>query len=343
MDGARDGEDHETDARGVAQNDPVTIVIRAADPADTGRMRTKREVYERPARRVSRVGGVAIVSALLLSGCATVSEEPAAQPSDPLLRTVGLATVLDDGDGAELCLGGVAESYPPQCGGPRLIGWAWEGFEESFEEANGVRWGLFAVEGHYDADANTFDVTTISDMPLESRPVPQTDFSTPCAEPDGGWRVSDSSAVTMEDREEAFAVAATLDGYAGAWVDRVPHEMPSPTPGDDDSQIAYEEAMNDPLFTIINVQVTGDPAVAEERLREVWSGMLCVTTAERTEAELLDIVHELIDTDGSLGVGTGTNNNVELSVIYDDGTLQRELDEKYGEGVVIVSSALVAA
>ena len=125
-------------------------------------------------------------------------------------------------------------------------------------------------------------------------------------------------------------------------MDQQPHEIPSPAPGDDESQIAYEEAMNDPLYTVINVRVTGDTVAAEEKLRDVWSGMLCVTGAERSEAELLDIVNDLTSVPNSLGVGTDVlDNTVNFSVIYDDGALQRELDEKYGEGVVEVDSALV--
>jgi hypothetical protein len=58
--------------------------------------------------------GVLIVAALVLSGCGMVDDEPGAQSPDGLVRTTSLATVLDDGDGAELCVGGVAESYPPQ-------------------------------------------------------------------------------------------------------------------------------------------------------------------------------------------------------------------------------------
>ena len=292
--------------------------------------------------RASLVCGVTLVSALLTSGCGVADDAPAAEPPDGLVRTAYLATVLDDGDGPELCLGAVAESYPPQCGGPALVGWDWADHEGTFEEASGVRWGAYALEGRYDADGSTFEVESVSDEPPATTPPADMDFSTPCEEPDGGWRVRDTSAVAMEDRDAAFELAESLVGYAGAWVDQQPHEIPSPTPGDGDSQIAYEEAMNDPLYTIVNVQVTGDIAAAEAKLREVWSGMLCVSHAERSEAELLDILHDLTSDPNSLGAGTNVlNNSVEISVIYDDGTLQRELDEKYGEGVVDVFPALV--
>jgi hypothetical protein len=44
---------------------------------------------------------------------------------------------------------------------------------------------------------------------------------------------------------------------------------------------------------------------------------------------------------GSLGSGAGNIDNVvHLTIVYDDGSLQRRLDEQYGEGVVDVSSAL---
>lgn len=47
-------------------------------------------------------------------------------------------TVIDSGDGPELCLGGVSDSLPPQCGGPVLDGLVMDGWAES---QNGVSWG----------------------------------------------------------------------------------------------------------------------------------------------------------------------------------------------------------
>ena len=87
------------------------------------------------------------------------------------------------------------------------------------------------------------------------------------------------------------------------------------------------------------------PAAAEAVLGQMWDGPLCVTTAERTEAQLRTIQDEVTTSNGSpLGAGvdvlTGT---VELTVTYDDGTLQSELDELHGDGVVRVTSALVPA
>jgi hypothetical protein len=52
------------------------------------------------------------------SGTPIPTEIPAA--SGPV-HTRGLVTVMDTGS-PELCLGPVAESYPPQCGGPPRAG-----------------------------------------------------------------------------------------------------------------------------------------------------------------------------------------------------------------------------
>ena len=89
-------------------------------------------------RRLSPAALAVSVSALsLLTACGNEADDtravdPAAsgEPStsaaatgaptpvpDEQVRTRGLVTVLDSGDGPELCLGAVAESYPPQCGG----------------------------------------------------------------------------------------------------------------------------------------------------------------------------------------------------------------------------------
>lgn len=53
-----------------------------------------------------------------------------------------------DGE-AELCLGALLESYPPQCSGVRLHGWSWDGVEGS-ETSGDATWGSYVVQGSYD-------------------------------------------------------------------------------------------------------------------------------------------------------------------------------------------------
>ena len=75
---------------------------------------------------------------VVLSACGTESGDTAADPGGqpPMPTTIpaapgevstrGIVTILDDGEGPELCLGAVAESWPPQCGGPPVLGWDWK-------------------------------------------------------------------------------------------------------------------------------------------------------------------------------------------------------------------------
>ncbi|MDP2774436.1 MAG: hypothetical protein Q8O61_12860, partial [Nocardioides sp.] len=161
---------------------------------------------------------------VLLAGCGTdtgtgtVTDTGDPSGPDAALTTRYPVTVLDDGDGAELCLGGVLESLPPQCGGPRLLGWDWADVEAgTYEERSGVTWGDFLVEGTYDGR----DFTPTSVTPADEVELPEPDdtdrFATPCPEPEGGWPVAASA--TQHDVDQTFRRAAQLDGYAGSWLD----------------------------------------------------------------------------------------------------------------------------
>lgn len=107
-------------------------------------------------------------SALVLSACATStggSPGPAADapsgyslgslsPAPPEGEVVAQGTVMDVSGTVELCLGAIAESYPPQCSGIPLNGWSWEGVDGS-ESSGEVRWGAYAVQGTYDGTSFT--------------------------------------------------------------------------------------------------------------------------------------------------------------------------------------------
>lgn len=72
-----------------------------------------------------------------------------------------LVTVIDSGDGPELCIGGVATSLPPQCSGPVAAGLDMEGWSE---ELNGVRWGDRSVVVTWPPIDGV--VTVVADSPL---------------------------------------------------------------------------------------------------------------------------------------------------------------------------------
>lgn len=122
-------------------------------------------------RRLPALGLLAVV-ALALGACATPpasggpdvvapigpgSDAPVTlAPHPPFGEVTAQGTVMEVGGEVELCLGAIAESYPPQCSGIPLQGWSWDGVEGS-ETASGVTWGAYAVQGTYDGE--TFTIT----------------------------------------------------------------------------------------------------------------------------------------------------------------------------------------
>lgn len=261
------------------------------------------------------------------SGASAPSEAPTAIPAaEGEVRTLGLATVLDSGKGPELCLGAVAESYPPQCSGLPMTGWDWDDNPEH-EEAVGTRWGSFALTGTF--DGTTFDVVSAVPAMLYQGPaIEEEEPTTPCSEPEGGWKVVDPDTATSESLDATLTAASVLEGYASAWLDQ------SATP-------ASTSGTFDPDGFVLNVAVTGDTAAAEEKLRETWGGPLCVSTAENTERELQSVQAGLNTLPGMLFTGSPRPDHIELDVVHDDGSIQAWLDEEYGQGLVEVTSMLV--
>src|SRR5690349_16474283 len=178
---------------------------------------------------------------------------------DGEVRTSGLVTVLDAGDGPEMCLGAVAESYPPQCGGPAVADFDWG--DVGSEEASGVRWGSYALTGTF--DGSTFTVTDA---------IPAALYDT-MAQPEAGGldpacddaEATDPDKATPEDMDATLTAASALPTYATAWLSN----------------------------GTISVAVTEDPEGAEAELRKTWGGLLCVTTVEKTDADLNAINEEL--------------------------------------------------
>lgn len=132
------------------------------------------------------------------SGPPKPTEIPAA---DGPVRTRSLATVMDAG-GPELCLGPVAESYPPQCGGPPIANWDWSaGYtHQAFDRQGDIRWGQFAVTGTF--DGSSFEVTDA---------IPAALYDVPAEEPAPG-------AAPARDHSEAelAAIAEEVGGLPGA-------------------------------------------------------------------------------------------------------------------------------
>lgn len=228
---------------------------------------------------------------------------------DGEVRTSGLVTVLDSGGGPEMCLGAVAESYPPQCGGPALADFDWG--DVGSEEAGGVTWGQYALTGTY--DGTTFTVTDaipaalydVMKQPGAGGLDPACDDAT----------TTDPEKATPEDMDATLAAASALPTYASSWLSN----------------------------GTISVAVTGDAEAAESTLRETWGGLLCVTVVEKSDADLNEVNQELQAALGDqlLTSGSSAPDSLDAQVVYDDGSIQEWADATYGDGLVRISSALV--
>ena len=276
------------------------------------------------------LAAAAVLTVLGATACSTEAEMRAVDPAsgsgaaadassgavpqpvpDGEVSTSGLVTVIDAGDGPELCLGPVAESYPPQCGGPALADFDWG--DVGSEEASGVRWGSYALTGTF--DGSTFTVTDAIPAALyDTMAAPEEEpLAAACDDP----TTTDTAKATPEDLDATLAAASALPAYASAWLT-----------GD-----------------TINVAVTEDPEGAEAELRTTWGGMLCVTTVERTDADLNEVNQELQAALGDqlLTSGSTSPDSLDAHVVYDDGSIQEWADATYGDGLVRVTSALVPA
>lgn len=253
----------------------------------------------------------------------------------------GMFTVLEKGDNGPMACSAVATSLPPQCSGPKIVGWDWAKAPGKNEEASGVRWNDgVALIGRWDGKVLTLTRPPMSDEAFRAEfglPLDEPSFGTPCPEPAGGWAVLDPARTNGATMEETINAAQNLPTFGGLWVDQ------SVNPAANKPN-AEGDAMNNPKKLILNVRVTRDKAAAEATLRRTWGGMLCVSEGGRSEADLLTMCDE-IHRDHPEVTGSGVDSKlgrVEITTFYDDGSLQRELEEKYGAGLVVVQSTLMA-
>ncbi|MEV0951160.1 hypothetical protein [Promicromonospora sp. NPDC050249] len=179
----------------------------------------------KPRRAPRRLLSTGLAGVLLLTACAAQDgpagsapdgDQPddtptAAAPPAPAAsgQVTTVTTVLQEGDGPpELCLGGVAESYPPQCGGPEIAGWDWDAVEA--ESAQDTTWGHYEVVGSWDGE--TFRLTEAAAAPAEL-PAPPEDP-----------RLDPANAGTVEpeiSESEAFDLQNEVLDYLGGLGSRI--------------------------------------------------------------------------------------------------------------------------
>ena len=286
-------------------------------------------------RMTLRVLALALVGAIALTSCGTGDGPPSGpsspDPADPQQRYEATGTVLEGGGhGPELCLGGVAESLPPQCSGLPIVGWDWSAVEGE-QSASGTTWGEYDVVGSYDGIVFTV-LEVVGPATYDGGDVDP--IVAGCPEPAGGWTSVDVSRATEEDLSAAIQASEAEPDSASVWIDYVEQ------PVDDEVPVP-------PGGIILTAAFTGDIDRHTIEIRELWGGPLCVVEHERTQQDLSRIQSEL---SGEAGRELGlvltwsstdvVTNTVQVGVIVADDALRAAVDERYGEGVVILFPAL---
>lgn len=235
-------------------------------------------------------------------------ERPLAPEPLGTVRTSEPVTVLDTGDGPQVCVGQLALSMPPQCSGLPLVAWEWG--EQEHERNGDVRWtGWVVLEGTFDGE-----VLTVADvLPAEAAGVSATARETPCPAPEGGWAVVDPARTTQEALDAVRARVMKREGTT-TWLDLSGASADAP-------------GVDAPTEGILNVATTDDVSAVERQVRTVWGGKLCVTTAYAGRAE---VRRDLEGLPGVLEVRKGEAGQLEAEVLFDDGTLAAWVFLKHG-------------
>jgi hypothetical protein len=277
------------------------------------------------------MAALGLAAALTIASCGA---ESAASPAPPPRYEASLTVLEGGGHGPQLCMA-VAESLPPQCGGPDVVGWDWS--KVKHESLREVKWGEYRVVGTWDGARLTLTEPPGAPVKVQEDPASENRLASPCPEPEGGWRPIDPAKATQDALELAMGRAATIEEFAGAWIDQ---NYPDPPPTTHDEM---EEQGNDPKRLVLNVKFTGDLAGREEWIREDWGGALCVSGAQHSEAELHEIQRQVEQEAGDGFTMASTDiiaNRVILGVWVATDDLRRRVEEKYGKDVVVLQGVL---
>ena len=214
--------------------------------------------------------------------------------------------IQEAGESPIVCVGVVAASLPPRCGGLVLVGFDWTGIDHDVRGDVQFSIGTYlegTIEGHTFVVSFVRDATEYDQSPHDRR-----DLSSPCPPPEGGWLINDPTLTTDEAFAGALEYANTIEDLSASWVTQPPVEAP------------------DPLDLILNVGVVDNLDLHEAELRSRWGGPLCVFQRPGLAADLRAIQDEISSEDGALGVTIVAVDEidrvVEVGVIVADaGTL----------------------
>jgi hypothetical protein len=228
------------------------------------------------------------------------------------------ATVLQDrSHGPQLCLGGVATSLPPQCGGPDIPNWDWAQ-APSKESAAGATWTEAHVVGFY--DGRQFRLTERPGPPQpEPSPSRGADFSPGCAHPKAGTDPQATEADVRFGPLEQWIVAEWVSDPSG--------------PG-----------WKGP-FTLTVVVKPGHAEQVERAARADFHGYLCVVEHDAPSRRELSNISEEVLADramadramaGTLGASVDEQRGVvEVVVAVATDDIVKHAYERWGDKVAL--------
>jgi len=175
--------------------------------------------------RRSGVLAAVAASVLVLTACATgpggggapgdSGTDDVAAPDGVIAapgQVIGQGTVIQTGDTTpQFCLGPVMESYPPQCSGPEIVGWAWDAVE-GHETAGDVTFGAYAIWGTWDGTVFTAEESIMLAL---YDPMPVVD---PLLDPENAGDTPEAELTRIQDElteSSSFAILSSgqMNGY----------------------------------------------------------------------------------------------------------------------------------
>jgi hypothetical protein len=267
-----------------------------------------------------------ITAALLLGACSRNREGAAAPTANGQLYEANVTVLEAPGKPAMLCWN-VNLSLPPQCGDMVTAGWSWDDVEGE-QRASGVTWGSYHVVGHY--DGKVFTVVEAGAPQPGDPPREDTEITSPCEPPAGGWTAPDPARTRPTDMEAVTTQVRAAADHAGLWIVYL-----DGSPGEGEAA---------PGRVLLNVAFTGDLERHCAELAELWGGPLCLVQHTRSLAQLEEIQSALTTEAKQLGMLSASTDEVGNRVVVDvtlaEAADQAAMDERYGKGAVRLTSAL---
>jgi hypothetical protein len=267
---------------------------------------------------------------------------PGVEVGAPLLYETNTTVLEDETDGPRLCLGLVALSLPPQCGGVPIANWDWDkvtGEETAGEAPYQGTWGVYHVVGTYDGETFTL-VEAGPEEPIEPVGTVEDSKDKPaCDMPPGGWVVPTRGRTTDEDSGDVGAWAATRPEYVAAWVTYL----------DPNVGAKFDAGDEGPFPVIFSIVVNDNAPAVEAEARKRWDGPLCVVERDvLTEKEAMAIRAEAeasLEEYGLVFAGSSEGELGEAAEIWvaadPGGAGQAIMDERFGDGVIRLVPQLI--